>query len=533
MKVENIFKSALLVILLSFLVYQSFIASAERKTDTTSEEQEASPEENKEEDVKKTVDTQELSEFPGLHLRTETEESERYTLSITVPFTNNDELNEPIEAWINETKDEFFAAIEGTDPGENIPHLNVQVKTVQVKEKVYSLLSSAYKYTGGANGMEFVKPFIVDLHNNKILTLESIIPMNKSDQLAAVIKEEIQESNAAEDIDYESLETALADLTDLKWTINNQILTVYFDEYEIGPGSLGILNFEIPMSKIRGLLTEEVVGLFNIQPDSSEKDEQKEETTEQEEQNNQHKNNQNSESNQDNSANENNNEDNNSNNSNENNSNNETNTNESSNEKKYVALTFDDGPLPETTPRVLEELAKFNAKATFFMLGSQVEYYPQLAQQVAAAGHEVANHSQTHPDLTKLSLEKLEYQMETPRNNIEKATGIRPHLMRPPYGAVNDQVIAYAEKNNNSIIQWSVDTLDWQSKDPRAINDVIKRDVISGSIVLMHDIHPTTVDALPEALQYLSDEGYEFVTVSELMEVTNQSGAGPIYGKVK
>src|SRR5699024_2162340 len=123
-------------------------------------------------------------------------------------FTKNDKLNEPIESWIQELKNSFLAEVEETEVNDsNIPHLNVQVKTVKVKEDVYSLLFSANQYTGGANGIEFVKPFTVDLKNEKILTLDSIFPSSRAEDMANLIKQEINNHpKLAEDIDMELLD---------------------------------------------------------------------------------------------------------------------------------------------------------------------------------------------------------------------------------------------------------------------------------------------------------------------------------------
>ena len=199
--------------------------------------------------------------------------------------------------------------------------------------------------------------------------------------------------------------------------------------------------------------------------------------------------------------------------------------------EKYVALTFDDGPSPDVTPRVLKILKQHHAKATFFMLGSQVEKHPSLAAQVAHAGHEIGNHTDRHINLTQLEKSQLVREVTNSSQEIEEATGHIPTLIRPPYGEINSQVEEVARSNGSSLILWSVDSLDWKSKNAEAINEVVQEEVVSGSIILLHDVHPTTADALPKLLDTLEQEGYHFLTVSQLLSTQEKYSAGTYYGK--
>ncbi|GKV66450.1 MULTISPECIES: polysaccharide deacetylase family protein [Sporosarcina] len=180
---------------------------------------------------------------------------------------------------------------------------------------------------------------------------------------------------------------------------------------------------------------------------------------------------------------------------------------------KKVALTFDDGPDPKSTVRILETLKKYDAKATFFMLGSRVEYYPEIAQQVAEAGHELGNHSWNHPSLTKLPDKKLYDEVQGTTDIIKQVTGEPATVFRPPYGAENERVRAIT---NLPVVLWDVDTLDWKHHDPQKLLAKVKAHTRNGSIVLMHDIHKSTADGLDSVLAYLQSQGYTFVTVSEL-----------------
>ena len=182
---------------------------------------------------------------------------------------------------------------------------------------------------------------------------------------------------------------------------------------------------------------------------------------------------------------------------------------------RCVALTFDDGPGPQT-PALLRMLKDAGARATFFVLGDVVTARPGALRQIAAAGHEIGNHTWSHPQLPLLSDDKVRSQLTRAADEIQTVTGTRPDLMRPPYGALNARVRGILGQRDWPMVLWSVDPLDWKDRN----SDTVYRRVIAGtrpgSIVLMHDIHPTTVAAVPRILAELKRRGYTFVTVSEL-----------------
>ena len=181
--------------------------------------------------------------------------------------------------------------------------------------------------------------------------------------------------------------------------------------------------------------------------------------------------------------------------------------------RKAVALTFDDGPNPKTTPVALELLKKYNAKGTFFMVGHAVEGNEEIVKRVVAEGHQIGNHSWDHPVLTKISLEKAKSQINDTTAALKKASGLDVHIMRPPYGAINGAIQAAVDQ---SFILWDIDTLDWKNRNIASIMKEVRK-AQPGSVILMHDIHQTTIDALPSILQYLTEQGFEMVTIEELM----------------
>ena len=182
--------------------------------------------------------------------------------------------------------------------------------------------------------------------------------------------------------------------------------------------------------------------------------------------------------------------------------------------KKVVALTFDDGPDGNTTPQALDILAKYKIKATFFVQGKNIAGNESILKRMQSEGHEVGNHSWNHPILTKLTLEDAKKQLTDTEDAITKVLGKSSKLMRPPYGAISDDI---RNSLDLSFIMWDVDSLDWKSKNEAAIFTEIQRQVSNGSIILMHDIHQTSVNSLPKVIEYLQGQGYSFVTVSELL----------------
>ncbi|MBG9692459.1 deacetylase [Lysinibacillus sphaericus] len=183
--------------------------------------------------------------------------------------------------------------------------------------------------------------------------------------------------------------------------------------------------------------------------------------------------------------------------------------------KKRVALTFDDGPDAKVTPQILATLQKYDAKATFFMVGRNVPKNATIVKQIYDAGHEIGNHTSNHKKLTALSISGVRQEVNSTSKAIYAAIGQYPTVFRPPYGATNEQVRSVMTIPS---ILWSIDTLDWKHHNPDKILAYVKASVKDGSIILMHDIHQTTANGLDNVLLYLQKQGYEFVTVSEILQ---------------
>jgi len=184
----------------------------------------------------------------------------------------------------------------------------------------------------------------------------------------------------------------------------------------------------------------------------------------------------------------------------------------------YIAMTFDDGPNATLTPKLLDLLAARKIKATFFVIGQNVAEHPEIVGRAVREGHEIGNHSWSHPYFARLSDDAIRSQLRRTDEAILNATGIHPKLLRPPYGSITARQKQWIhDEFGYEIILWDVDPLDWKRPGPTVIANRILKDTRAGSIVLSHDIHPGTIEAMPATLAQLQEKGFKFVTVSELI----------------
>lgn len=183
-----------------------------------------------------------------------------------------------------------------------------------------------------------------------------------------------------------------------------------------------------------------------------------------------------------------------------------------------IAITFDDGPRRGQTDRVLDVLKKYDAKATFYILGKNIEGNEDILKRQVAEGHELGNHSWTHDDLTKISLEQLQHEIRHTQSVIKEVSGAEAKSLRPPYGTYNKTV---AQVANMPLVNWNLDSNDWKNRNKDLNIKAVMKHVEPGVIILLHDIHPESVDSVEEILSKLKAKGYEFVTVSELVGEKN------------
>ncbi len=194
-----------------------------------------------------------------------------------------------------------------------------------------------------------------------------------------------------------------------------------------------------------------------------------------------------------------------------------------------IALTFDDGP-SANTERLLKIFKKYGGKGTFFVVGNIIDNRTDIIKKMAAEGHDIGGHGWSHRQLTNLSEEEVKDQIMSTRAKIYHVSGVDTKLVRPPYGAVNDSVLELAKELDVAMINWSVDTDDWKTKDADKIYKHIMNKANDGAIILCHDLYKTTVDAMEKAIPALIKKGYRLVTVSELIESKGRTvTAGKVY----
>lgn len=187
-------------------------------------------------------------------------------------------------------------------------------------------------------------------------------------------------------------------------------------------------------------------------------------------------------------------------------------------EFKEIALTFDDGPDPRATPKILDMLDQEDVKATFFVVGKMVEKYPELLRRIWKEGHDIGNHTYSHPDLTKLSKENILEELDKTRIVIKKITGRDTYLFRPPGGRYSNKVIVAATLSGYKMILWT----DYPGDYGCPSGELIYQRTVSGAedegIILLHNGLDTTLEALPKIISELKKNKYRFVTISQLME---------------
>ncbi|HEY8342219.1 MAG TPA: polysaccharide deacetylase family protein [Calditerricola sp.] len=193
--------------------------------------------------------------------------------------------------------------------------------------------------------------------------------------------------------------------------------------------------------------------------------------------------------------------------------------------KRQVALSFDDGPDLTFTPRILDVLREHDVKATFFLIGNRVVAHPDVVKRMVREGHVVANHSWDHPNLAKLSPDKVRWQLVRAEEALSRVAGYRPKLFRPPYGSIQESGIRVARDLGYTVVNWNVDSLDWKGLSAEQVSTNVLSHVFPGSIILLHSAGGEgsnlegTVRALPEIIRRLKADGVTFVTVPELLNI--------------
>ncbi len=191
------------------------------------------------------------------------------------------------------------------------------------------------------------------------------------------------------------------------------------------------------------------------------------------------------------------------------------------NDKKQVALTFDDGPESKYTAQILEILNEYDIKATFFVIGQEAEKHPEVLKQIHEEGHEIGNHTWNHKYLPKISEEEVDKEVLNTEKIIKDIIGEIDYVFRPPYGAIKKRELKHINSLGYNVVNWSVDTKDWAGTSKEEMMGYLKKQITPGGIILMHNKSNSknTVEFLPEAIEWIIEQGYEFGTASEVLDI--------------
>ncbi|MBQ0140835.1 MAG: polysaccharide deacetylase family protein [Kurthia sp.] len=378
---------------------------------------------------------------------------------IKYPKTTSTKLNKAVKESVSMTKKSFLSKSSKNST------LYVDYKFIKHK-KLYSFVLTQKVLEGTAFKEKNISTFIVNSENKELLTLSDIIPSEK--KLATITS--MIEKNFAKDskvIAYNSkhkkkLKIDPRPISFKNIALSNTNLYFFFRSENYTMPFDETIRVAIPLDKIQNSLAK------NLQKPKIKK----------------------------------------------------TATQEANKTEKYVALTFDDGPNATSTKKILATLKKEKVPATFFILGQQAKAYPAIVKQIYTAGHELGNHSYSHPDLSMLNEAKIKSEINLTNKYIQAASGHKPTVFRPPYGARNDQVTKLAKLPT---VLWTVDTLDWQNHQTKSILANINAEKSKYTIVLMHDIHMTSAEALPYVIEQLKKDHYTFVTASEMLAIQNNT----------
>ncbi len=416
--------------------------------------------------------------YPGVDIITEIHDERMYHVAIHYPKFKDESLNEQIQKYVFASKKKFFDEVAQKKYLSEVPaSLYILFDIHPVVKDVYSIVFNAESYVMGANGLQSSKVFIVDVKENCYIQQAKILVDNEKnrDRLYSLLLDEFKNSEEYKFYFFpEELEKWIQDKnnTFLNIFIKDKFMVVKFDKYVVTAGAAGSPEISIPLEKVKSLLTDEWQKKLNlVQPEDKKSNANEQFTTEKDINGN------------------------------------------ASPKKHQVALTFDDGPHDIHTLKILDLLDEHKAKATFFMLGNRIDFYPAIVEEISKRGHELGNHTWNHKDLTSLNDEEINKEIQMTSDAIEKATGKQPTVFRPPYGAINDQV---RKATSLPSVLWTVDTKDWKTLNAKKVLGEVKKNTKDGSIIIMHDIYGSTVEAVGLVLQYLEAEGYECVTVSEL-----------------
>ena len=405
---------------------------------------------------------------------------EKLVVGVFYPEVNIAEMDSKIERWVDETVSYYQNEVSNYKEKEDAvsSELTVSYESFITDGKYVSVkMSGFYDSPNLAHPVEIIETFNGNTETEGLMSIEELLLDSGTEKLQQLICERAGVEKELVD------ENLLA-----KWLITKDGLQIILSRGEYLPMSDGTKTVKLTYEELKGI----------IRSAEGEKEQNEAQNTNPEEDKNEPQNQ-------------------------------SDNKNTIDKTKPMVALTFDDGP-SAYTERLLDTFKKYGGKGTFFVVGNIIDNRPEAVKRIVNEGHEIAGHSWNHRQLTNLSEQEIKDQMMSTRAKIYELTGYDAKLMRPPYGAFNDSVKAVAKSVDVSLINWSVDTLDWKYRDANTVYNTIMEKAYDGAIILCHDLHKTTVDAMEKVIPALIEKGYQLVTVSELLEAKGKTvEAGKVY----
>lgn len=397
------------------------------------------------------------------------ETKEHYTLKIDYPENINSLILNNIKEDINQKKKEFLSLAQ--DAKEDNPYDFQVTNIVTSYQDYYFIHVQIFSYTGGAHYIREDLSYYYQANNNELINLSCFLKneesLNKLSHLAYYYTIEYGKNNNKNFDEQEVKEGTNPNYENFKhFSLKEEGLEILFPPYQVSCWADGEIKITIPYNELSEILKEEFIITKEL-PDNSKI----------------------------------------------------TRTRRSLEEfkdKKLIAFTFDDGPGTGTSTKLLDSLDKYNARVTFFVLGSRVNQYKDTIIKAYEQGNSIGSHTYSHLNLYKLTDYEILKEVRNTNEEIKKIIGEEPIFLRPPYGNINASI---KELTNMYTILWNIDTEDWKYKDKNKIANNIIKNAHDGAIVLLHDIYNTSIEGALIAMETLSQEGYAFVTIEEMFEL--------------
>lgn len=407
---------------------------------------------------------------------------EKMVVGVFYPEVGIPEMDNEIKNWVEQTVASYQKEVSLYEDknGEAASELTISYESFHTNGRLVSVkMSGFFDSPFLAHPIEIMETFIGDTQENRLVESDDLYESGGKDKMKTMLTKKVK-------LEKEWLDDELLD----KCIVTENGIEIILPQGQYLPMSDGTKTVYFSYEEIEGIVVKE---LFNIEKEDSDEDVKESQDKD------------------------------------ENEKITEPDKIEFDKTKPMVALTFDDGPSAHTD-RLLDIFAKHSGRGTFFVVGNIIDNRKETVKRIVSDGHEIAGHSWNHRQLTNLSDQDIKDQIMSTRAKIYELTGYDAKLMRPPYGAYNDRVRSVAKNLSVSLINWSVDTLDWKNRDAETVYKCIMKEADDGAIVLCHDLHKTTVDAMEKVIPALIDKGFQLVTVSELIRAKGEKiSAGKVY----